>query len=209
MNNKEALNTIGDIKKIMEKSIKFMSLNGLSSIFAGVYALAAFTVAYIAFGDNSEGQMSLLINSPYKLEIMVGLAIVLIGLCLTSAFVLSHRKAKKMGQKLKFDHATRRLLWNFFLPLGVGGLLCLALIQQQHYGLTSSIMLIFYGLAQISASNYTYSNTKYLGYAMLILGLIDCFVTGYAILFWVIGFGLFHIIYGIIFYFKYDRKKAA
>lgn len=209
MDNKEALDTIGDIKKMMEKSIKFMSLNGLSSICAGVYALAAFAIAYTAFGDNSNGQLNLAINAPYKLEIMFGLAIILIGLCSASALFLSQRKAKKMGQTLKLDPSVRRLLWNFFLPLGVGGLLCLALIQQQHYGLTSSIMLIFYGLAQISASNYTYSNTKYLGYAMLILGLIDCFVTGYAILFWVIGFGLFHIIYGIVFYFKYDRKKTA
>ena len=96
---------------------------------------------------------------------------------------------------------------NFFVPLLAGGILCFSLLLQQHYGLTSSIMLIFYGIALINGSKYTYSNTRYLGYAELILGLIDSFVPGYGLLFWVAGFGLFHIIYGVFFYLKYDRKK--
>lgn len=118
------------------------------------------------------------------------------------------QKAWKNHQQLQFDRTAKRFLWNFFMPLVVGGILCLSFISQQHYGLTSSIMLIFYGIALINASNYTYSNTRYLGYAELILGLADSFIEGYALLFWVTGFGIFHIIYGILFHLKYDKQNC-
>jgi general stress protein CsbA len=88
-----------------------------------------------------------------------------------------------------------------------GGILCLTLILHHHYGLTSSFMLIFYGIALINVSSYTYSNTRYLGYVELLLGLADSFVEGYALLFWTLGFGVCHIVYGFFFYMKYDREK--
>lgn len=207
MNQTEAYNTLSDIRKMMEKSTRFMSLNGLSSICAGVYASIAGFVAYLYLGYNTPTTFTLNVNTPAKLKGMILAATILILLCLATAYALSRHKAKKSGQKLQFDQTTKRLLWNFFVPLAVGGIMCLSLLYHGHYGLTSSVMLIFYGLAQISASNYTYSNTKYLGYAFLLLGLIDCFLTGYGLLFWSIGFGLFHIIYGILFYIKYDRQK--
>lgn len=207
MNKTEAYNTLSDIKQMMEKSTKFMSLNGLSSICAGIYALIAAALAYLFLGYNNGTTLNLNVNTPSKLNSVTLAAVVLVGLCLLTAYALSSRKAKKSGHRLKFDHATKRLLWNFFVPLVAGGIMCLSLLYHGHYGLTSSVMLIFYGLAQISASNYTYSNTKYLGYAILLLGLIDCFVSGYGLLFWTIGFGFFHIIYGLLFYIKYDRRK--
>ena len=67
-------------------------------------------------------------------------------------------------------------------------------------------MLIFYGLALVNASAYTYSNTRYLGYAELLLGMADAFVPAHPLLFWAVGFGLFHIVYGIWFQFKYNGR---
>ena len=105
------------------------------------------------------------------------------------------------------DKSVYRLLWNFFLPLLTGGILCFSLIWHQHYGLTSSIMLIFYGLSLVNCSKYTYSDIRYLGYAEILLGLIDSFVVTHALLFWVIGFGLLHIVAGIYFYYKVERQQ--
>ena len=99
------------------------------------------------------------------------------------------------------------MLWNFFLPLLTGGILCFSLIWQQYYGLTSSIMLIFYGLSLVNCSKYTYSNIRYLGYAEILLGLVDSFVITHALLFWVTGFGLLHIAAGIYFYYKVEHKQ--
>lgn len=203
---------------MMEKSSRFLSLNGLSAIVVGIYACIAAVIAYFILGGDdlirpgiiSTYRMPMLqVNTPYRLYILLLFAVVLIALCLITVVLMCHYKARKNNQRLQFDNTTQRLLWNFFLPLTVGGILCLSLIWQQHYGLTSSIMLIFYGIALINASNYTYSNTRYLGYAELTLGLADSFVEGHALLFWVIGFGIFHIIYGILFYLKYEKAQKA
>lgn len=216
MDNQEALNTLSDIRKMMERSSRFLSLNGASAIVIGIYACIAAMIAYCFLGGDDLlnptvfGGYSipmLQINTPARLQILLLFAAILIVICIITVVLMCRYKAHKSKQQLHFDHTTQRLLWNFFLPLIAGGILCLSLIWQQHYGLTSSIMLIFYGIALINASNYTYSNTRYLGYAELILGLADSFVEGYALLFWVIGFGVFHIIYGIWFYLKFEKSN--
>lgn len=205
MENKEVISTLSEIKEMMEKSSKFLSLSGLSAIFVGIYAFIGAYAAYYIL--NSSGFTTLNINTPYRLQIIILSALALLAISLITVFYLSWIKAKKAGQKLRLDQISLRLLINFFVPLLAGGILCAALLWQQHYGLTSSIMLIFYGIALINGSKYTYSNTRYLGYAELFLGLIDSFIPGYGLVFWTIGFGLFHIIYGVFFYLKYDRSK--
>lgn len=213
MENKEVFSILNEIRNLMEKSSKVLSLSGISAIIVGIYACIAAVIAYYILGGS--GQLSwdfielprLNINTPYRLKLMLTFASILVALCLLTVYWFSYLKAKKNKQHFAFDRTAKRMLWNFFLPLIVGGILCLSLIYQQHYGLTSSIMLIFYGIALINVSSYTYSNTRYLGYAELLLGLTDSFIEGHALLFWTIGFGIFHIIYGIFFYLKYDRKK--
>ena len=148
-----------------------------------------------------------LVDTPAKLQLLIVFASLLIIVCIVTVILMCRHKAHQNNQSLLFDFNTKRLLWNFFLPLVVGGILCISLIWQSHYGLTSSIMLIFYGVALISASNYTFSNTRYLGYAEIALGLADSFVENYALLFWFVGFGLFHIVYGIFFHLKYEKKN--
>ena len=212
MDNKEVFSTLNEIKDLMERSSRVLTLSGMSAIFVGIYACIAAVVSYYILGGEwllSSGLIELPrlnVNSPYRLQLMLFFAAFLIILCLATAFLFSYRKAKRNNRRFAFDRTAQRLLWNFFIPMAAGGILCLSLIWQQHYGLTSSIMLIFYGIALINASSYTYSNTRYLGYAELLLGLADSFVEGYALLFWTLGFGVFHIIYGFFFYLKYDRK---
>lgn len=209
MNDKEVISTLSDIKNMMEKSTKFLSLDGLSSIFVGIYACIAAYIVYALYGSNELAGPMLNINGPFRLQVTICFALLLLLVCLLTAFGLSYRKAKKTNRPLRLDKTARRFLWSFFMPLAVGGVLCLSLIYQQAYGLTSSIMLIFYGLSLVNASNYTYSDTRFLGYANVLLGLLDSFVAGYALLFWVLGFGVLHIVYGILFYLQHDRKRAA
>ena len=188
MNNQEALNTLNDIRNMMEKSTRFVSFSGLSSIVIGIYACIAAIIAYSILG-NTTPVPRLDVDTPAKLQLLIVFASLLIIVCIVTVILMCRHKAHQNNQSLLFDFNTKRLLWNFFLPLVVGGILCISLIWQSHYGLTSSIMLIFYGVALISASNYTFSNTRYLGYAEIALGLADSFVENYALLFWVVGFG--------------------
>ena len=200
MENKEALNTLNDIKEMMERSSKFKAISGLSIVIVGILASLVSAYIYFCLGDYS-------INTPTKWRTTAIIAIVLLVVAFSTVFVMSYIKAKRLNLRFTFDTTMRRLLLNFFIPMMAGGLLCIALLSQQHYGLVSSITLIFYGLALINSSHFSYPALRYLGYVELVLGLIDCFLVDYALLTWFLGFGVAHSVFGIVFMLKYGRSK--
>ncbi|WP_418697124.1 hypothetical protein [Bacteroides sp.] len=194
MDKNKALESVNEIKELMEKSSKFVSLSGMTAVLAGMYALAG---AFVAGG---------LLGSGSRKELIV-IASAILAASVITACILSWYKAKKMGQKL-FSKLTYRIAWNFALPLLTGGLFCIALLLHEVYGLISSVMLLFYGLSLVNVSKFTYSNVAWLGYAFLGLGILDCFFEGHGLLFWTIGFGGFHVLYGVLFYLQYERNKG-
>lgn len=199
MEKNEALNTLSEIRDMMAKSSKVLSLSGTSSIFVGVLAVVA---AYIANCILENGELA----HVQKNIALLAEAGLLLCVCVAIVFFFSKKKATKKNLAFRLDQTTKQMLWHFALPLIVGGILCILMITKGFYGLTSSIMLIFYGLALYNASSYTYSNAKFLGYTNILLGLVD-FATGdHALLFWALGFGVSHIVYGIIFYFQHERN---
>ena len=200
MENKEALNTLNDIKDMMERSSKFKAISGLSIIIVGILASLVSAYIYFYMGDYH-------INTPGKWRTTVIIAIVLLVVAFATVFFMAYLKAKRRNLRFTCDATMRRFLLHFFIPMAAGGLLCIALLTQQHYGLVSSITLIFYGLALINSSHFSYPALRYLGYAELALGLIDCFMVKYALLTWFIGFGVLHIVFGIVFMLKYERSK--
>ncbi len=200
MENKEVISTLNDIKDMMERSSKFKAISGLSIIIVGILASLVSAYIYFFLGDYS-------INTPAKWRLTAWIAIALLVVAFSTVFVMAYLKARRNHLRFNFDTTLRRLLLNFFIPLGAGGMLCIALLMQQHYGLVSSITLVFYGLALINCSHFSYPALRYLGYAELALGLVDCFLVNYALLTWFIGFGVFHIVFGIIFIVKYGRRN--
>ncbi|WP_452218894.1 hypothetical protein [Lacinutrix undariae] len=202
MDSKDYLKDITEIKQMMNKSSRFISLSGLSGILAGVYAIIGAIVAYWLVSNYSYGTL-LLDGKIFRL--------VLLDLFLVAAFsvitgiILTTRKAKKQGVKI-WDTTSRRLVFNFLTPLVSGGLYILIILGHQKYGQTGGLMLIFYGLALISASKYSIGDIKYLGIIEVILGLVAALFPGYGFWLWVIGFGVMHIIYGTWMHFKYDTK---
>jgi len=212
MNEKDHLQTLSDIKNLMERSSRFLWLSGFSGIFIGLYALAGAGAAWWYVGNNYFGIKSYYdlattadVNaySPF-LPFLMGVASVVLLLSLITAYLLTQRFARKHGLKF-WDTSAKRLLVNLMIPLLTGGIFCLILLQHHMLGLVAPCMLIFYGLSLINASKYTYNDLRFLGVAEIILGLIAAMNTGYGLLFWTIGFGMLHIVYGIIMYSKYER----
>ncbi|WP_025742681.1 hypothetical protein [Aquimarina pacifica] len=201
MSTKEYLKDITEIKDMMNKSSRFFSLSGLSGIMAGIYALIGAAIAYYLVTTSQRGY--LITDGKIFNYILIDLAAVALVSTLT-AIVLSTQKAKRNNEIL-WNTASRRLLVAFLIPLVTGGVYILIKIATNHYGLTGSLMLIFYGLALVNASKYTIGNVKYLGYIEIVLGLICAIYPGYGFWFWVLGFGVMHIIYGSLIYFKHDR----
>ncbi|MCK8480144.1 hypothetical protein [Psychroserpens algicola] len=203
MESKNYLQDITEIKNLMHKSSRFISLSGLSGILAGIYALIGAAAAYYIVTNSSRGYL-ILDGTIYKIcmAILVGVA----ALSIATGIFLTTKKAKKNGEKI-WDNSSKRLLINFLIPLVTGGIYILIILNQERYGHTAALMLIFYGLALISASKYSLGDIRYLGLTEIILGLICAFYPSYGFWFWVIGFGFMHIFYGTLMHFKYDRKK--
>jgi hypothetical protein len=124
---------------------------------------------------------------------------------LSAAWYFTSRKAKKNQQAL-WDGSTRRLLINLGIPLITGGIWCLILLLKGNPELVAPSTLIFYGLALINGSNFTLRDIRSLGILEIALGLVASFYLYHGLLFWAIGFGVFHIGYGTFMYFKYDRN---
>ncbi len=201
MSREEYINDINEIKDLMNKSSRFFSLSGLSGIMAGVYALIGAAIAYYLVSIS--GRKYLILDGKIFNYILLDLTVVAL-LSIVTAIILSTRKAKKNNETL-WNLTSKRLLIAFLTPLVTGGIYITIKIFSNHYGLTGSLMLIFYGLALVNASKYTIGNVKYLGYIEIVLGLICAIYPGYGFWFWVLGFGVMHIIYGSLIYFKHDR----
>ncbi|UKM64650.1 hypothetical protein GSB9_01206 [Flavobacteriaceae bacterium GSB9] len=203
MESKDYLKDISEIKDLMNKSSRFISLSGLSGILAGVYALVGASIAYYIVSNSVRGY---LILDGHVFTICLLILGMVALLSIATGIYLTTRKAKKNGEKV-WDSSSKRLLINFLIPLITGGIYILIILNQERYGHTAALMLIFYGLALINASKYSLGDIKYLGLTEVVLGLICGFLPSYGFWFWVLGFGIMHIIYGSWMHFKYDRKQ--
>ncbi|NKI33135.1 hypothetical protein [Croceivirga thetidis] len=204
MDSKKYIEDISQIKDMMKRSSRFLSLSGLSGIMAGLYAIGGAVIAYF-FLFPARGEYLTLHSWNFKMTIVLLLSVAILSII--TGFLLTTRKARKNNEKI-WDETTRRLLFHFLVPLMTGGIYILIKLNSQHYGLTASLMLIFYGLALLNSSKYTLSNVQYLGLAEIVLGLICAAFPGYGFWFWVIGFGLLHVIYGSLIYIREERSKT-
>lgn len=203
------LAALQDIRQMMQRSSRFLSLSGLSGIAAGIWALvgAYFAYDWIAeFANNntnySGGAFQRLL---FNLLLLAG---AVLALALVSAFYFTWRKTKEDHVPL-WNRTSRQLTVNMLLPLVAGGLFLLTFLQHQHWQYIAPGSLLFYGLALVNGSKYTLSDIRYLGVSELILGLVATQYPGYGLHFWATGFGLLHIVYGFIMWWKNERKTAV
>ncbi len=207
------LNDISEIKNMMSKSSQFISLSGLAGILAGIYALiGAFFARQILFVNRNLNVEYSKIDISTKMtyqEIEMKLYFIAFAVLLASiitAGILTYLKAKKQNEQI-WNSTSKRMIANFLIPLATGGIFGLILLRNQYYGLIAPITLIFYGLACINASKYALRDVRYLGLTIVIIGLICTEFTRYSLDFWAIGFGICHVLYGSIMYFKYDFRQ--
>ncbi|MFY0601738.1 MAG: hypothetical protein JXR03_18840 [Cyclobacteriaceae bacterium] len=203
MEKQKYLEDLQDIKSIMDRSSRFISLSGMSGIIAGTLALLGAYLAYqTVYIDQNYLSYRKAILSNENVLTLLGIAATLLVLAFGAGVIFTYRKAKKNNQKL-WDSQARRLVINLMIPLVAGGILCLILLLKGFIGLIAPLTLLFYGLALVNASKYTLSEIRGLGILEIILGLVGCQLIGYGLIFWAIGFGVLHIIYGVLMHVKY------
>ncbi|UPK70101.1 hypothetical protein [Chitinophaga filiformis] len=212
MTDQQHLETLSDIRRMMERSTRFLSLSGLSGVFAGVSALAGAVTAYTLFrsyydrwevrGHYDDADFSML-----RLQLIIlGFGVMALALCGGTYF--TWRRARKNNVPI-WDATSRKVLFNALIPMLAGGAFIAGLIYNRLDVLVAPSCLIFYGMALLNASKYTFSDIRYLGIAEIGLGILNVFFLRRGLYFWAIGFGVLHILYGIIMWWKYERQAAV
>lgn len=204
MDSKNYHEDLSHIRSMMERSSRFISLSGLSGVFAGLAAIIGAVYVYFVFQregiDYFDGERN--IYSPALVKELVVIGILILFAALFSGYIFTANKSKKKGLKI-WDSTTKRLLVSFAIPLITGGFVCLASLYHHLFAMIAPTTLIFYGLALVSAERYTLTDIKYLGYCQIVLGLFCLFFLGWGLVAWTIGFGVLHIVYGLIMHKKY------
>lgn len=212
--NKEHLSDLHDIKQIMERSSRFISLSGWSGISAGICALMGAFFAHEALKDNyysrSTSQQADNNYFPFLLQQLLNerlfhIAILTFVTALVSSIFFTYLRGRKNKTTI-WNSASRRLFFNVCIPLISGGIFLLKILENGNYSLIAPGCLLFYGLALLNGSKYTLGEVKYLAYTQIVLGLVCCWFVGWGLYFWAIGFGVMHIVYGTIMWYKYEKN---
>ena len=203
---KDYLQDISQIRSIMERSSNFISLSGLSGILAGIYALIGSFVAYriIYFENSALATREVYLSDRSVLLKLIILALIVLILAIGTGIYLTIKKNESTSMSLR-DAGFRELLLNLLAPLVSGGLFILILTIRGYFSVIAPAFLIFYGIALVSASRHTLHDIRFLGISEIVLGLICALWPGYGLIFWAIGFGALHIIYGALMYYKYEK----
>jgi len=215
-NQVHGLETLQDIRSMMEKSSRFISLSGWSGIAAGICALIGAGLAYPEIVSYRVAKSSSEIVDPlrdYSIsgshdrleQKLITIAAVVFIAAFISAFLFTYFRSRKTGIPI-WGGSARRLMWNTVLPMATGGLVILKMLELGYYDLIAPCCLIFYGLALVNGSKYTLGEVKYLGYGQVVLGIMNLWLLGYGLYFWAAGFGILHIIYGTLMWWKYERN---
>lgn len=207
----DQLSELREIRNLMERSSKFLSLSGIAGIIIGIIAIAgvATAYAYLGLGFNEPGyyNFSAAQNEAEVAAVEIFLFAIFMAVLILSLFTgiyFAVRNAKKKGLPV-WDATASRLLLNMMIPLAAGGIYCLILFYHGLMELIAPATLIFYGLALINASKYAINEIRYLGIIEVAVGLTASLFVDYGLLFWAFGFGLLHMVYGIKIYFKHER----
>jgi hypothetical protein len=205
----QSYQALQDIKQMMERSSRFISLSGLSGIAAGSFGLVGAAIAYKWIGNyydgyNGRGHWDTLDFSQLKWKLFA-LALITMCLALFAGFYFTWKKAQRINAVM-WNSSSKRLIINLCIPLMAGGVFVIAMLLNNEWKFIGPACLLFYGLALINGSKYTLDEVRYLGMLEIVLGCINLFLTGYGLYFWAAGFGILHIVYGILMWNKYERK---
>ena len=213
---KSHLDQISEIRTMMERSSKFISLSGLAGIWVGFVALAGMAMVYLNYKDfvilQISGSDEFFINhfrspelySEFLTFLFIDAIIVLIVAVLGAA-ALTIWKSTKRGLSV-WDYTTKRFIISLLVPLLSGGIIVFVLANHGYLEMVRALTLVFYGLALFNAGRYSLIEIRYLGLFEIVLGLFAAVFWQYSAIMWGLGFGVLHIIYGAMMYYKYDRK---
>jgi hypothetical protein len=182
---------------------RYRALSGLSWLFSGLVVLAAVAFAWVYLDYSYEGRFdhdqlfgNLEAIPPEYVQVLGTAAVVFLVLAAATMAFFNRRKARRLGLPVWNDAAWKMAL-AFVVPVVTGAAWGIILVFKYGlFGLVAPLTLLFYGLGLTQASTHTLPALRYLGLAEIGLGLVSCFLTRETLIFWGLGFGVFHVLFG-------------
>jgi hypothetical protein len=211
----EPVQALEEIKQMMDRGSRFVSLSGWSGIAAGICALVAAWLAGKKFKQYGIHESDYLKTNytidgnflQFQRDLLI-LALITFVAAFFFAFLFTWLRSRKTGAPV-WGFTARKVIINVAVPMIIGALFIWRMADLDVYGLIVPACLLFYGLALINGSKYTVSEVRYLGYLQIVLGVISLWVMDHGLYFWAAGFGVLHILYGIMMWNKYERNEKT
>ncbi len=209
MSNENPIESLNEIKSMMQRSSKFTSISGWSGVWVGFVGIIAASIAYFlilkdALHLNYRGNLDRI--TTYDLDIkLVGLGLISLLIACIGGFYFMTKKSAKDGVKF-INPVTKRILSKFLFVLLIGGIVSLIFVNNFSFAYVAPATLLFYGLSLYTVERDTIVEIKYLAICEIILGLLAFYFIYNGLMFWFLGFGVLHIIFGVWMLKKYDYK---
>ncbi len=199
----------------LDRKSRMISLSGLSGISVGFCGLLATYIAHrlVASETRVDKDMLSIVTGfdSYNVTVhlfvgenLIFLSIFTVLFALLSSFYFTAARSKRNKTHI-WDNSIKHQLTVLSFPLFIGVIFICRLVSTANYGFIIPSALIFYSFSLINVSKYTNGDVAYLGYLLLVLGIINLWHQSLGILFFALGFGLFQIIYGATTFFIYER----
>ena len=178
----QALEHLRVIRQTMERTSAFTAVPGWGFVAMGVTSFAAVPIAFRQ--KTAEGWLA-----AWLIEAMVAATI---------ALIMMHLKATRLGTEV-LSISGRRLFAGLLPALAAGGLLTVALMRGGPIGMIPGVWLVLYGVAVMQAGAFSVRTVPLMGGVFVALGAIALPLPWFwANVLLAAGFGLLHIIFGII-----------
>lgn len=199
------LEEIKEIRRMMEQSSRFLSLSGLSGVLIGIYALVGSLLIYrLVYSQNCillEG-----VFAGNQLVAVATIAMLVLFASIVTTLVLTWQRAGRTNKNF-WNRGSRLMLTNLAIPFISGGIFVIIFTMREVYEIAAPATLIFYGLALINAAKFTRQEIFYLGMLQVVLGVFATIFPQFGLLLWALGFGVLHMIYGTVMYFRYEKPS--
>jgi hypothetical protein len=179
--DRRAADNLRFIRDTMERASAFTAVPGWGGVVIGSTAIIA--------GLLAAGQP---IRSQFFIWFMEGVFAVAIGV------VALRWKSRRIALPLSSGPGKRALL-SFAPPLIAGGILTVALFEQQHLEIFAGLWLLLYGVAVTTAGAFSVRIVPVMGLCFMGLGALAVLMPAHwANWFMIGGFGVLHVVFGYV-----------
>lgn len=198
MNPEDARAQLAYIQKLLERSTQYTNISPWSAIGPGICGTAAAIYSQWLL-DNSMAYQHYL----HELIVIWSVSF-MVSMLLAVGF--AKRRARAFHEKL-WSTPVKHGVKNFMVLFFLGAVWTLACVHYAFFFFIPAGWMLSYGAGIYVGSLYSLHELKYLAWLFLITGTIAAFNPFVNFLMLLISFGLGHLLFGLVVYFRYTRSQ--